>query len=126
MYFRNARLVQLLALHNVGANSDIAIGLASYILSTLTVPDYRETPSAASVATTMQPIINNLVQSPATREYWYLCCTLSSWNDESSTFLTLAIDFGLNSYIRAHLTRQSVQNKKDRPILDYILRPRFE
>ena len=126
MYFRNARLVQLLALNNVGANPNIAIGLASYILCTLTVPDYRETPSAAGVATIMQPIIDSLVQFPATQEsYWYLCCALSSWHVESSTFLTLAIDFGLNSYIRAHLTRQSVQSKKDRPILDYVLRPRF-
>lgn len=126
MYFRNARLVQLLALNHVGANPDIAVGLASYILCTLTVPDYRETPSAAGVATILQPIIDNLVQFPAIRKsFWYLCCALSSWYDESSTFLTLAIDFGLNSYIRAHLTRQSVQSKKDRPILDYILRPRF-
>ena len=126
MYFRNARLVQLLALNRVGAGPNIAVGLASYILCTLTVPDYRETPSAASVATIMQPIIDSLVQFPATQEsYWYLCCALSSWHVESSTFLTLAIDFGLNSYIRSHLTRQSVQSKKDRPILDYILRPRF-
>ena len=126
MFFRNARLVQLLALDHVGANPDIAVGLASYILSTLTVPDYRETSSAASVATMMQHIIENLVRLPAIgNTYWYLCCTLSTWCDESSNFLTLAIDFGLNSYIRAHLTRQSVQSKKDRPILDYILRPRF-
>lgn len=126
MFFRNARLVQLLALNHVGANPDVAVGLASYILSTLTVPDYRETPSAAGVATKIQPLIDNLVRFPASgKSYWYLCCVLSSWYDESSTFLTLAIDFGLNSYIRAHLTRQSVQNKEDRPILDYILRPRF-
>ena len=126
MFFRNARLVQLLALNHVGANPDVAVGLASYILSTLTITNYRETPSAAGVATMMQPIIENLVRDPAIgNSYWYLSCTLSSWYDESSTFLTLAIDFGLNSYIRAHLTRQSVQSKKDRPILDYILRPRF-
>ena len=126
MFFRNARLVQLLALNHVGANHDVAIGLASYILSTLTVADYRETPSAAGVATLMQPVIENLVRFPAIGEaYWYLSCTLSTWHDESSTFLTLAIDFGLNSYIRAHLTRQSVQTKKGRPVLDYVLRPRF-
>jgi hypothetical protein len=103
------------------------VGLASYILSTLTVSGYRDTPSAAAVATIMRPVIENLVQFKRIKKIsvWYICCVLQSWHDEDSTFLTLAIDFGLDSYVRAHLTPQSVQSKKGRPILDYILRPRF-
>ena len=127
MFFRNARLVQLVALNKVETDLFAAVGLASYILSTLTVPGYRDTPSAAAVATIMRPVIENLVRFERTEKIsgWYICCVLRSWHDEDSTFLTLAIDFGLDSYVRAHLTPQSVWSKKGRPILDYILRPRF-
>jgi hypothetical protein len=127
MFFRNARLVQLVALNKVEVDLHAAVGLASYILSTLTVPGYRDTHSAAAVATIMRPVIENLVRFERTGwiSDWYICCVLRSWHDEGSTFLTLAIDFGLDSYVRAHLTPQSVQSKKGRPILDYILRPRF-
>jgi hypothetical protein len=127
MFFRNARLVRLVALNKVETDLYAAVGLASYILSTLTVPGYRNTPSAAAVATIMRPVIENLVRFERKEKIsgWYICCVLQSWHDEDSTFLTLAIDFGLNSYVRAHLTPQSVQSKKGRPILDYILRPRF-
>ena len=116
-----------MALNKVEADLYSAVGLASYVLSTLTVSGYRDTPSAAAVATIMRPVIENLVRFERTEEIsdWYICCVLQSWHNEASTFLTLAIDFGLDSYVRAHLTSQSVQSKKGRPILDYILRPRF-
>lgn len=127
MFFRNARLVQLVALNRVEADLFTMVGLASYVLSTLTVPEYRDTPSAAYVATIVRPVIENLVRFERTKKIsvWYVSAVISSWHDEDSTFLTLAIDFGLNSYVRTHLTPQSVQSKKGRPILDYILRPRF-
>ena len=75
----------------------------------------------------MRPVIENLVRFEHTEKIsgWYICCVLQGWHDEGSTFLTLAIDFGLDSYVRAHLTPQSVQSKKGRPLLGYILRPRF-
>ena len=127
MFYRNARLVQLLALSKIGANVDAAVGLASYILSTLTVPMYRSTDSAAAVAAMVQPVIENLVQLQNQHLFtdWYIPCVLESWRHEESTFLTLAIDFGLDSYVRAHLKPRGVQGKKSRPILDYILRSRF-
>jgi hypothetical protein len=127
MFFRNARLVQLVAPNKVEADLYATIGLASYVLSTLTVSGYQDTPSASTVATIMRPVIENLVRFERTEKAlgWYICCVLQSWHDEDSTFLTLAIDFGLDSYVRANLTPQSVQSKKGRPILDYILRPRF-
>ena len=127
MFFRSARLVQLVALNKVEADIYASVGLASYILSTLTVSGYRETPGAVAFASIMRPVIENLVRLVNVEKIqgWYICCVLQSWHDENSTFLTLAIDFGLDPYVRAHLTPQSVQSKKGRPILDYILRPRF-
>ena len=50
---------------------------------------------------------------------------LSSWNIENSNFLTVAIDFNLESYVRQHLHRASIHGKRGRQILDYLLRPRF-
>ena len=127
MYFRGVRLVRLVALNKVKADLHVEVGLASYILSTLTVPGYRDTPGAAAFASIMRPIVENLMQSERTYalEGWYICSVFEWWHSEGSTFLSLAIDFGLDSYIRLHLTPESVQSKKGRPILDYILRPRF-
>ena len=127
MFFRNARLVQLVALNHSQVGLEATIGLASYLLSTLTVSGYRDTSSAAAVATKIQPIIENIVRFRRTRGIsgWYVTVALQSWEDEDSTFLTLAIDFGLDSYVRTHLTPQAVRNKKGRPVLDYLLRPRF-
>lgn len=56
---------------------------------------------------------------------WYISPVLNSWHKEKSNFLSLAIDFDMRGYCLAYLTRHSVQSKKGRPILDYILRPRF-
>ena len=127
MFFRNARLVQLLAFSRADIYFSGRIGLASYILSTLAVPEYRDTSGAADIATRMQPVVEDMVREDFMERItgWYICYVLHSWHDEDSNFLTLAIDFGLNSYIRAHLTCQSILSKKGRPILDYILRPRF-
>ena len=127
MFFRNARLVQFVALNKAEADFGASVGLASYILSTLTVPGYRDTPSAPAVATIMRPVIENLVRFERTERDlgWYISSVFQTWHNEQSTFLTLVIVFGLDSYVRLHLTPQCVQSKERRLILDYILRPRF-
>ena len=127
MFFRSARLAELQALIRVNGSPETTIGLASYVLSTLTIPDYKETSGADAFATLMEPIIHHLVSSGSTRakSSWYIGCVLYSWKDESSSFLTLAIDLGLKAYVDAHFTRRSVYNKEGRPMLDYVLRPRF-
>ncbi|KAI4596649.1 hypothetical protein KJ359_004991 [Pestalotiopsis sp. 9143b] len=56
---------------------------------------------------------------------WYLSMSLRSYHYDGSSFLTVAIDFGLTAYVLANLTREVIQNKKHRPILDYILRCLF-
>lgn len=132
MFLRSARLAQLLALRDVEDASafedlDRAIGLASYISSTLSVAGYRNEPGAAVIATIMQPVIEKIAQVGEAQhaEGWYLASVLQNWNYEESTFLTLAIDFNLESYVRGHLTYEAVHTKKGRPMLDYVLRPRF-
>jgi hypothetical protein len=55
----------------------------------------------------------------------YISPSVVSWEFEESSFLTLAIDFDIVSYVKHHLTHEYVQTKSGRPILDYILRPRF-
>ena len=127
-FFRSARLVQLIALGKTEEYIPISIGLVSYVLSTLTVPVYRDTPDAAAFATMIRPVVENLIRFPRAQQadVWYISHVFECWDDEESTFLSLAIDFGLNSYVRLHLTSQSIQKKQGRPILDYILRPRFE
>ena len=127
MFYRNARLVQLVALNRIEAGLPIAIGLASYIFSTLAIPDYRNTLSAAQIATMMRPVIENMVRYERSQQTvgWYIAYIFDTWHSEGNTFLTLSIDFGLESYIRMNLTLQAVKSKTGRPILDYILRPRF-
>jgi len=125
-FLRNSRLVQFVALEAAGVGERLATAIASYLLSTLSLPSCRHTPSSAVAATIMQPVIENLVRNRTFLvEGWYIDPALASWHEEGSSFLTLAIDFELSSYVRAHLTSQRVQKKLGRPILDYILRPRF-
>ena len=127
MFYRNARLVQLVALNRIEAGFPIAVGLASYIFSTLAVHDYRNSAGAAQMTALMRPVIENMVRYEESDQSsgWYVTDVLNTWRSEGSTFLTLAIDFGLESYIRAHMTPQIVQSKTGRPILDYLLRSRF-
>ncbi|MCJ1473096.1 hypothetical protein MMC13_001746 [Lambiella insularis] len=127
MFFRNARLVELVALNKIEVDLEAALGLASYILSTLTVPGFRNAPCVTAVTTIMRPVMEDLVRFDCTESIsgWYVCLVLLSWHEEGSTFLTLAIDFGLDAYVLSHLTSQCVKTKKGRPVLDYILRTRF-
>lgn len=136
MFYRSARLVQLIALNRVGTSIGTiglakTIRLADYVLSTLSISSFRNEPGSAALAIIAQPAIENLAHLVSIsanlqpQELWCMHCVLHSWKREESTFLTLAIDFGLISYIRAHLTARSVHRKKGPPILDYVLRPRF-
>ena len=47
------------------------------------------------------------------------------WHTEGSNFLTVCIDFGLESYVLEQFSQGSPLVKWGRPILDYIVRPRF-
>ncbi|KAL1596087.1 hypothetical protein SLS59_008076 [Nothophoma quercina] len=80
----------------------------------------------AQLAAIIQPGFERLVHRHGS---WgnglYIYPTIHSWVAEGSSFLTLAIDFDMTAYVRQHLTPTYVQGKHGRPLLDYILRPRF-
>jgi hypothetical protein len=124
----NARLTQLVALSKAGENGDFAVGIASYVLSALSSLSCRQYPSIATAMMILEPAIKVLASTylqSSSDITWYIGPILASWQEEKSTCLTLAIDFELRQYVRTFLTLQSVQHKLERPILDYILRPRF-
>jgi len=126
MFLLCSRLSQFVAFETARAGERQAITIASYLLSTLSRPTYKCTPICAVVAATIQPILEKFVQNYDDLNFgWYIEPSINSWYDEQSTFVTLAIDFDLVSYVRTHITSGSVRGKRGRPILDYILRPRF-
>ncbi|KAJ9285045.1 hypothetical protein DTO021C3_7322 [Paecilomyces variotii] len=126
MLIVNARISQFLALQNIECGRSISLGLASYLISALSVPEWKEAAVSIRAARILQPAIEAFLCYDGTYPAgWYIAPVLSSWHEEKSNFLTLAIDFDMRAYCMAYLTENQVQAKKCRPILDYILRPRF-
>jgi len=125
LYLTSARAAQLLALASVGESGELSVGIASNIMSALWVN--RLSQDTASIALLIRDTIEWLaVVTQLSPSYgWYIDSCFSCWQQERSNFLSLAIDFGLTSYVLNSMTRQSIQSKSGRPILDYILRPRF-
>ncbi|KAK9850725.1 hypothetical protein MYU51_011815 [Penicillium brevicompactum] len=127
MFIVNARISQFLALQKIESGRGISLGLASYLISALSVPEWRETAASIRAAQILQPIIEDFPCSGETYlRGWYIGPSLTSWYEEESNFLTLAIDFNMRGYYMAHLTEKVINSKTGRPILDYVLRPRFE
>jgi hypothetical protein len=126
MFLLNSRLSQFVAFGTARMGERHALAIASYILSVLSLPTYKFTPVCAVAAAFIQPVLEKIVQNHRfPRSYWYIDPTIVSWHDEQSSFLTLAIDFELSAYVKTYLTPEYIQKKSGRPILDYILRPRF-
>jgi hypothetical protein len=127
MFIVNARISQFLALQRAECGRSISRGIASYIISALSVPEWKEAAVSIRAAHILQPAIEAFPCYDETYATgWYIDTVLSSWHEEKSNFLTLAIDFDMRGYCMAYLTENQVHAKKGRPILDYILRPRFE
>lgn len=126
MFLINSRISQLVALAIAGADNELALGLASNILSSLARQSYRQTLICETFAATIRPTLEKIIQNTHIEDtIWYIYPSVASWNDEQSSFLTLAIDFDLSSYVSTHLTAEFVHQKRGRPVLDYILRHRF-
>lgn len=127
MFLLNARICQFFALQAIKRCHFQAINLASNILSSLARPSYREDAGCTRLAALFGPCFEDLMVNLNESSFSasYIFPSVKSWDAEKSSFLTLAIDFGLRSYVRKHLTTQHVREKSGRPILDYILRPRF-
>ncbi len=127
MFIVNARISQLLALQMIGRGHSISRGIASYLISALSVPKWKEAAVSIRAANILQPAIEALSYCDGKPSIdWYIDAVLISWHEEKSNFLTMAIDFDMRGYCMAYLTENQIRAKKGRPILDYILRPRFE
>ena len=126
MYLLNSRVLEFMALIYVEGSYRQAVSLGSNVISSLARPSYRNTYESAQLAAIIQPGFERLVHRHGS---WgnglYIYPTIDSWVAEGSSFLTLAIDFDMTAYVRQHLTPTYVQGKNGRPLLDYILRPRF-
>jgi hypothetical protein len=126
LYLLQARIAQFMALVESKDNHVQALALASNIVSSLARPSYKDTITCASLAAMIRPKLEKLVYSRENHgSGGYISSSVNSWRQEHSSFLTLAIDFELSAYVRQNLTKEVVQTKTGRPILDYILRPRF-
>ncbi|KIV77691.1 hypothetical protein PV11_09474 [Exophiala sideris] len=125
-YLRSARLIQAQQIQAAGLCSPVASAFCSYVLSTLGLPGYRTSVVSAQLAHKIRATVESI---PGSDDYfpslWYLDASLNMWQTECSNFLTVAIDFGLEAYIQQELHGETVLGKRGRPILDYILRPRF-
>ncbi|KAJ9663660.1 hypothetical protein H2198_000672 [Neophaeococcomyces mojaviensis] len=123
LYLSSTRLIQFMALTSLGYNGDLAVGLASHLLSALSVN--RLSNDSAMMAGIIQNNMEQLAASFKAVNAWYINNSLQCWHEEQSNFLSLSIDFRLTSYVLNSMSPQSIRSKIGRPILDYILRPRF-
>jgi hypothetical protein len=127
MYLLNARICQFIAMAQMEDCHHEAIELASNIVSSLARPAYRDSKESAYLAALFETSFMALMQVYNAEESSasYIMTSVESWEFERSSLMTLAIDFGLHSYLRGHLTSRYIRDKEGRPVLDYILRPRF-
>lgn len=124
-HISNARLVQLLALCKAEYWHDITVSTASHLLAALVVD--KEAVDAVGRAALVRDAVERLATRVTSSDhgYYYIDGPLNAWHEEQSNFLTLAIDFGLTRYVLDTIKPASIREKKGRPILDYVLRPRF-
>ena len=127
MYLLNARICQFVAMTQMEDCHHEAIELASNIVSSLARPKYRDSKESAYLAALFETSFEALMHVYNSEESSasYIMSSVESWESERSSFMTLSIDFGLRSYLRGHLTSRYIRDKQGRPVLDYILRPRF-
>lgn len=129
----DARLLQLEALVQSTSNHHLVIGLASYVICAIAVPELRRTEYCVAAASRLKRVLDEVVQNASDDDLeagpWYIGMSLRSYHRDCSSFLTVAIDFGLFAYVHANLTKKAILDKKGRPIIDHILiclfSPRF-
>ncbi|SMY25417.1 unnamed protein product [Zymoseptoria tritici ST99CH_1A5] len=124
-YLRNVRLTQIRMVLDNGMPPQLTVGLASYFISSLSVATFRRDPRSVLFAQAFEPMIEYVRSAARGDQPWYINSSLDGWDLEGSTFLSLAVDFGLIAYVEQALTSEKIREKRDRPLLDYVLRPRF-
>ncbi|KAK8102107.1 hypothetical protein PG984_015253 [Apiospora sp. TS-2023a] len=128
LFLCNARLVQMLSLDYERRPDDalLAFGLASGVISAISVDDLKFSKESVQIAAQMQPVVEFLAQSGVqfrAETPWYLSNALEHYIEDRNSFLAVAIDFDLDAYLKAHLTKDAIRNKTGRPILDNVLQP---
>ncbi|KAK9419407.1 putative NACHT domain-containing protein [Seiridium unicorne] len=125
LFVCNARLLQLEELSRSVLAKETTIGLASYVLTAISVPEFRNTKVCELIAARIKPILDRLVHNATSEDLdigpWYLCTSLLRYHQGKSSFLTIAIEFSLAAYVHANLTAESIRNKQGRPLLDYLV-----
>ncbi|KAK8099753.1 uncharacterized protein PG998_012994 [Apiospora kogelbergensis] len=122
LFLCDARLVQLLSLdyRRREDQAQMAVGLASYIFTALSVDDLQGTKECAIMASHLQPVVESLMQLiPKWMPYgpWYLVRELRELNKDHDSFMDVAIGFGLLGYLKEYLTQDIVHTKTGRPLL---------
>ncbi|KAJ4293656.1 hypothetical protein N0V90_008940 [Kalmusia sp. IMI 367209] len=127
MFLLHARIAYFMSLAKAEIKPNFALTLASYVMGSLARPSYKHTPICTNLAIFLEPVLEEFIQKFRVGNMYgyYIYPSVVSWHDERSSFLTLAIDFELSHYVQTHLTPEIIKNKRGRPILDYMLRPRF-
>jgi hypothetical protein len=121
-----AWLHQAEALMAAGLSKDLVSRLVSHIISAASTPSMRGAGSTLGIVTRLKPIVDYLMESGSWYQRGlYIDLSLSFWRSEQSSFLTFCIDFNIRVYVMNHLTSGQIRNKPGRPLLDYVLRPRF-
>ena len=125
-YLISSRLCQIVALGKARTGDRHALALASNVISALSLAMYRDTRTCRIGGEILQPVLETIMSNRCfPKSFWYIDHSICAWHEENSSFLTLAIDFNLVAYVKVHLTAEYIRQKQGRPVLDYILRPRF-
>ena len=123
-FFINARALQIANIWTFKNNQEQATCLASHVMTALSM--YNEPTKLNPVIQFLEVPVSNLASISISDHGWFITSSFDTWEDEQSTFLSLAIDFGLIQYVSRNLTPEAIATKSGRPLLDYILRPRFQ
>ncbi|KAK8067629.1 hypothetical protein PG996_006741 [Apiospora saccharicola] len=126
LFLCNARLVQMLSLDYKRRpdHALLAFGLASALVSAISVDDLKFSKESVQIAAAMRPVVEFLAQSGVqnrTETPWYLATVLESYIEDHNSFLAVAIDFDLDAYLKVYLTREAIHTKTGRPILHNVL-----
>lgn len=130
LFLCKARLAQILSLNHEGNHrrTQLALGLASYVLSALGTEDLKYTDESALIAAQLKPVVESLGRAKAHKsanQGWYLCTSFHECQTEEPDFLGVAIDFDLVVYLRKELTAEAIRAKRGLPVLNCILMGRF-
>jgi hypothetical protein len=124
-YLCNAWLHEAEALMMAGRSRDLVSHLLSHVISAAATPSMKSAQGTLDIMMRLNALIYYILEEDWSERGLYIDTCLAAWIAEKSSLLTFAIDFDVQIYIAKHLTSHQIQDKTGRPLLDYVLRPRF-